>query len=393
MYIYCHARSLAGTRSCGEVSIQGSNFFIKETNWTGGVGVISQKRVGDIRLENLQLLLNKHWDGRRNQLEIALGIGKGGVSKWFQRHNMPQHRAREIEQYLGLEPGILDKPAVSLERIYYVMVSIQGHRVRDFIEFLQPISIVKEACALFGEMDVFVKVECVEKEFQDLVLRKMQRYPSVRYTKTYQGLDGARWQKPQGRVDLEGAVDRSSDDFISRLVHNKMDLIFNDIRALDESRIMLSRSGSMAVHPKEILENVRKPVLWTSRFSRERYSNDRELLLLEKNIAANQGVEIRRIVLLDAKARKHMDRVNQRVVKECDAGLTVRLLDEVLWVSSRFNASPEGYMIADDDLVMVQKKREDFLMYGENDIREYKRNFKNNWLIAMDPDTYFGMLS
>jgi len=200
-----------------------------------------KKQIRIIRLENVERLLEEEWGGNKSKMEKELGLGQSTVGKWISRGNVPDAPARKIEEHLGLKRGELDRSVEPPLRVYYVMVSIRGHRVREFINYLRFFPIVREVSALFGEMDVFVKVESTEREFQDLVLRKMQRFPSVRYTKTFQGLEGARWQVAQEAVDLNFGRDGGSEGLLSRIINLKMEAIFNGLEALDRNLVTLSK--------------------------------------------------------------------------------------------------------------------------------------------------------
>ena len=347
-----------------------------------------KKQIRTIRLENVKRLLEERWDGNKSRMEKDLGLSQSTVGKWFSRNNVPDAPARKIEEHLGMDPGALDRSAEPPLRVYYVMVSIRGHRVRDFIDYLRLFPIVREVSALFGEMDVFVKVESTEWEFQDLVLRKMQRYPSVRYTKTFQGLEGARWQVAQEAIDLNLGRDGGNEDLISRIINLKMKAIFNGLEALDRNLVILSKSDPFDVHPKEILEKVKSEALWTSRYSKDRFRKDKELLSCSRKITRDGGVRIRKIYLLDGPARGRLDLVKNHAEQYIESGATVRILDEEKWIQSSYSASPEGYIIADEDLVLIQKRQECRIRFGEDDIREYRDNFEHNWRNASDLDTY-----
>ena len=348
-----------------------------------------RRRVGQIRIENIKRLLTENWDGRQSRMESELGLGKGVVSKWFQRNNVPEYRARAIERELGLESGVLDLEEGRPDNVYYVMVSVKANRVREFVEFLQPIQAIKEVSALFGEMDVFIKIVCTEAEYQELVLRRMQRDPSIRFTKTYQVLEGMHWQREQGEVNLAAVAKRTSEDLVSRVIQHKTDAIYHEIRRLDESRVSLSRSGGMVVHPKEMLEHAKMSVYWTSRVAKERYVNDKELFTTIKEFVRVKHGRVRQILLLDDGAENLRDQINRSISCASEHGIDVRLLDESSWCRSKFNASPEGYFIVDEELVLIQKKREDFLWFASEDLKEYVRNFENNWQQSSTVDEYF----
>jgi len=346
------------------------------------------KQIRTVRLDNVKRLLDEKWGGNKRKMERELSLSQSTVGKWISRGNVPDAQARRIEDHLGMERGELDRSDEPPLRVYYVMVSIRGHRVRDFIEYLRFFSIVREVSALFGEMDVFVKVESTEREFQDLVLRKMQRYPSVRYTKTFQGLEGARWQTAQEAMDLSFGGDGGNEDLISRIINLKMKAIFNGLEALDRNLVTLSKGDPFGVHPKEILDNVKSEVRWTSRYSKDRFRNDRELLSCSRKATRDRGASIRKIYLLDDEAQSQLDRVKNHAQQYIENGVTVRMLDEEKWICSLYGATPKGYIIADEDLVLIQKKQECHIRYGEEDIREYRDNFEHNWCIASDLDAY-----
>ncbi len=127
---------------------------------------------------------------------------------------------------------------------------------------------------------------------------------------------------------------------------------------------------------------------WTSRYSKDRFLKDKELLTCSQKITRDGGVTVRKLYLLDESARGRLGQVQKHAQRYAESGVTIRLLDEEEWIPSSYSASPEGYIIADEDLVMIQKRQESRIRFGEDDIREYRNNFEHNWHGASDLDAY-----
>ncbi len=386
-------RPLYNQRRLAEHDLDARRRFFRDDS--GEMGNIGQNppEAGDEltrrRRDNLSDLCKRRADGDVRAFAGKLRRSPSTLYKWLDGSRRISDRiAREIERHLGLVANALDQPRSGLANAYYLMVNVQGHRIRGFIEYLRQFDAIQEASALFGEKDVFIKIEATEAQFQRMVLHQLQTYPGVRHTQTFKSLERSRWQRKQVELHLLPEDKPEPRGFLDGFIERKTEALMDGFRAIDKKEICIHKDDAVAVLPLDILSHLREEAKSTMRWSKDRFRDNKDVLAGEKN-KVMENCRLLRIILLDDKARASLHRVKVTVDKCQDAGIQVKLLNEEDWRPTPGHGDPEGYTIYDSEFIVVQKRRSDLLLFSTAALQAYLNNFDNNWAQARHPGEYF----
>ena len=78
----------------------------------------------------------------------------------------------------------------------YVMLKVPGRNIDDFMATLRSWEEVVEACTVYGESDVIVRVVVPSQEaLDDLVMRRMHSIEQVESTRTYLVISNMYWTR------------------------------------------------------------------------------------------------------------------------------------------------------------------------------------------------------
>ena len=345
-------------------------------------------RLIDLRKANLRIILERDFDSDRNKLAKTLGKQVTTIASWFSSGNsarpISDKMARSIEVSLELDHGELDHKPRGGKNIYYVMVCISGYRLEDFIKRLRKYSdLVLEVSALFGEMDMFIKIEADESEFQNFILHVVHKFPGVKSTKTFMGLSQPRWQVAQEAIECISDSEPSNVKYIDHFIEQRISYHYKKIDEMDKTgAILLDKNDPVPISYMEIIQEIKQGLRTTYRWlkeSREKSAIHSDILSLIKN-KISQGLVSRRIILLEDKVEQHhVAAIKADISKYQNIGCKVRVLFEKEWIPTPNHPGAEGFNIFDDQLLTIQKRQYTHIHYHDRTILNYIDTFENNW--------------
>ncbi|MBI5420176.1 MAG: Lrp/AsnC ligand binding domain-containing protein [Deltaproteobacteria bacterium] len=78
----------------------------------------------------------------------------------------------------------------------FVLLNVPAKSSGEVVKELRKHHEIREACAVYGEADVMIKIQAASLEELDrLVMEVIQGDPNVRSTRTYLGIESLHWEK------------------------------------------------------------------------------------------------------------------------------------------------------------------------------------------------------
>ncbi|HFC91303.1 MAG TPA: Lrp/AsnC family transcriptional regulator [Leucothrix mucor] len=346
-----------------------------------------------VRYQHLKHILEEDFAGNRDELAQKLNIALSTLSKYLSNgKNRPisDKTARQFERRLEIPAQSLDHAKNT--NVYYVRVTFSGRHPREFLESLHRYDIVKEASVQYGEADIFIKIECSEKEYESLIFDNIRLFPGVMNTTTSQALNASRWQRHQAEYYQLTEQTESPHHILQNYIEAKRKDLYQELHELDRGReIVIHKYDMHALSYYKLLENAKKSIEMTL-FYNQHTEGRLEKDLYDARSKANVNVRYKILLFTNDKIPHKIEDNLQRFIKKlrADATTEVYIADEMRWIGDRHDRTGITLTIIDDSIIAILRGESFMLAYKKDVVSRYSKIFNRNWNMAKNEGRFYG---
>lgn len=343
-----------------------------------------KKKLYEVRAHNLAYILNSDFGGDIDSFSDAIGVKRETVARYFNpKSDRPcsDRTARKIESVLGKALHSLDFFFDEKREVYYIAIGTNAHYTYEIISALQNEIAVQECSAVFGDIDILIKVEVENSRFLDILLAKIARMPGVKRSQTYCSVKKLHWQRAQNeRMNLPPKDEKLYfSKGLEEFIHRKMIHHFNEIRGLERGEISIKDEENINLGHSQIITGSQDTIRATKKPS-EDVPNFDEYIRKEEELI-KRGVQSQRIIFLAPDFMGDWNNIVNIYDKYVHIGCEVKFLMEEDWLSSPLSMFPEVFIIIDKDFVCVRRDDQGRVLIKRSPemVHEYTNTFLANW--------------